>query len=253
MGNSEEIRNTSDELGTYKEARCMNGVPTAEVEMRALRRTQPQHTTARLPFLAGSAGNFLAAAASIALWSVASRSDLFIYYAHSDGLILSTLFAIMLLLASFGFFGIWRNYASKIGACAFGLGLVASLFLLISGFVASGACAYRAEDHVCYRSLPYPYSASVAVSYILMGIAFIADGYTFLKIQRFAHMPENATTTGVLYIVAGCLFASILGGQFFGFFVLMVTFIFGGITLARAPIFPSSIVKVAPPTPPAEV
>ena len=231
----------------------MNRMPETLENTRAVRRSQPQRITARLPFLLGSAGHFLAAAVSVPFGVVAYLTAPFLYYANAGLAVLPTVFAIALLLQSSSFYGMWRSYGSKVGDCAFGCGLVSSLFLLITGLVASGACAYRVEDHACYRSLPEPYNFLVAASYVQLGAAFIVEGYAFLKIQRHTREPGNASITGELYVIAGVLFVSILGTVFGGFMVLMIAFIFGGIILARAPIHPSVIAKVASPVPPAGV
>jgi hypothetical protein len=68
----------------------------------------------------------------------------------------------------------------------------------------------------------------------MLGVMSIAEGASFFGIRRFVHVSQEAYGAGVLSVVAGGFLSSIALAFLGGFFVLAVSFIFGGAVLIRA-------------------
>ncbi|HTD81278.1 MAG TPA: hypothetical protein VK723_03905, partial [Thermoplasmata archaeon] len=71
-------------------------------------------------------------------------------------------------------------------------------------------------------------------AWVLLGVMFILDGATFIVNRHFVQ-PGAAIAAGVLFIIAGGFFCSIILASA-GAVVAMPALIIGGIVLASAPI-----------------
>jgi hypothetical protein len=167
------------------------------------------------------------------------------------GLALSAAFSVSLLLALFGFHGLWRNYGSAMGAATFAYGLIAIILFLVSSVLTLFAVQTICEFWGCYTIFASWGLILIIVSLVLLGVAFILDGVAFIVARRFTGLQGGAVAAGVLFIVGGSFVTSILLALFGGFFVLAPAFILGGIVLLRAPVpgagWPTPVVAPSPP------
>jgi hypothetical protein len=179
-------------------------------------------------------------------------------YSESAGIpgaALSAAFSVSLLLALFGFYGLWRNYGSAMGAAAFAYGLIAVIIFLVSSVLTLFAVQTICEFWGCYTIYASWGIVLLIASFVLLGVAFILDGVAFIVARRFTGLQGGAVAAGVLFIVGGSFVVSILLALFGGFFVLAPAFILGGLVLLRAPVpgarWPTPVVAPSPPFGPA--
>lgn len=190
---------------------------------------RPHGIPSRALFLTGAVGHFIAAGMAIpfAFFGV-STSFLFFggsfFFSFFSLLLLAiaTMMSVALFLHLIGLYGLWKNYGSRLGMAAFIFGLIAtSVYLSSTVYLILGPRDF---------SLLIVYLAG----WVLLGVMFIMDGATFIVNRHFA-MPGASIAAGVLFIIAGGFFCSILLASA-GAIIAMPALIIGGIVLAGAPI-----------------
>ena len=213
---------------------------------------RPRGVPSRTPFVVGAVGHFFSAAMVIvygvgSLWLV-GLSYLYQGFPLMVVILAGILFA-ALVIHLVGFFGLWKNYGSGVGAGAFAYGLIAATMFLVTNvlslFAVERTC-YNYYPPYCYERVASWWVAFAIASVVMLGVMFILDGVAFLVARRFTPIPGAGIAAGVLFIVGGSLVTSIIMATFGGFFVLVPAFIIGGVILLRAPLPATGMRPAAP-------
>jgi hypothetical protein len=198
----------------------------------------PRGVPNRSLFIVGAVGMFLTAAIAICLGVLGLFSFQYFFYGFFSGslaiisLILGVLFYIGLLMGLFGFYGFYRNYGSGMGVAAFGFGIIATTFFLVSQIVSV----------LAVNASPWYYGPSILallisiVGLILLGVLFIIEGVSFMTARHFSQTGEINLAAGMMFVLAGSFFCSFFIAYFGGFIILAVSAIIGGIVFVKSPI-----------------
>ncbi len=198
----------------------------------------PKGLPSRSYFVIGGVGMFLTAALAICLGVFGLLTSQFLFYGYYSGtvmilsLILGIILYIGLLLGLVGFYGFYKNYGSGMGIAAFGFGIVATTFYLVSLIVMA----------LTVNSFSYYYGTSILailvslIGLVLVGILFILEGVSFMRARHFTHTGEVNLAAGIMLVIAGSFFCSLFLAHFGGYFLLATSAIIGGIVFAMSPI-----------------
>ncbi len=190
-----------------------------------VRQPEPTGPPTRAPLIVGSVGHFLAVGGVIAYGIVlylSTFADSFVVLLFVGPFLAGTL-----LVQLSGFWGLRRNYGSRMGLATFSYGLIAVVLFLVANtlFATFG-----------------PGTSTVIVlfvaSLVALGIMFILQGIAFILVRHFMRSAGLSLATGILFIIVGSLIALVFTAIFGGFFALVAPMVMGGITLALARVPP---------------
>jgi hypothetical protein len=198
----------------------------------------PRGVPNRSLFIVGGIGMFLTAALAICLGVLGMFSFQYFFYSYYWGpfaiilLVLGVLFYIGLLMGLFGFYGFYKNYGSGMGVAAFGFGIIATTFFLVSQIV---SVLTVSTSYWYYGPSILAILLSI-VSLILIGILLIIEGVSFMTARHFSHTGEINLASGIMLVIAGSFFCSFFLAYYGGYILLAVSAIIGGIVFVKSPI-----------------
>jgi len=210
-----------------------------------------------MAFVVGAAGSFCAAAMAICfglgslLVFFSTQVGLVGVFAATIGLVLGVALSVAMLLHLVGFYGMWRDYGSPIGAATFGFGVAAIGVLLLTSVATPFSVTMSCHWGYCYTQVPLWAQILSILALVLLGVLLMLEGVAMIAVRRFTGSPGLAIAGGVVSIIGGSLVVSILLALLGGFFVVTVGLLLDGMVLvqARLPLARPAARRVSPPAP----
>ncbi len=196
---------------------------------------RPHGTPSRSLFTVGAVGHFVAAGMTIpfSLFTLGFGFGLGFSFGFFSLYPIATtvLMSVGLVVQRVAFYGLWRNYGTRLGLAAFVYGLAATVTFL-AAVLALGLQLFGGGPRPIVIDPIFTYFA--IGSFVAFGVMFILDGCAFILARHYMN-PGASISAGVLFIVAGGFVCSLLFA-FFGGLLAMPALIIGGIVLVTAPI-----------------
>ena len=192
-------------------------------------------------FLIGAGGQFFVAGAAVGLGIALLMNYMTEALTSPLHFIMGLLLSVAFFIGLVGFYGLWRNYGSALGAVTFGFGLAAAIVYLIAVVLAfllrTQECYFE-----CYSYLPAWAMILYFVAFIFLGVTFILEGVSYIVSRNHLGTAGGAVGAGVVSIIGGAFLCSVVLAVYGGLFVVTAASIVGGIVfaLARVPFVAAS-------------
>jgi len=175
--------------------------PTVAEEM-----STPTGTPSKAFLVVGGVGCIISSIAAIwfffnTLWSIVNYSPIVDYPLY--GIIGHTLLFIGLILASFGYLGMRRNYGSGVGTASFAVGIVVSvLFILWTILLSMGYIS----DYFYYGDWYFDFGAYLEITiYDIFFAMMILWAVAHITTRRFTGKSGLSIATGIMLIITALL------------------------------------------------
>ena len=217
--------------------------PPVVVVQRAPAPPQPRGVPSRGLFQIGAGGQFFLAATAIVLGILFLADFQRGLGTSAFQLVAGALLFAGLTLQLAGFYGLWRNYGSAMGAVTAGFGLASGILFLLgvvfAFFLREERCYGYYGGPTCYYSVPFWVSILFFLGLIFLGVTFILEGVSYLVSRHHLGTAGGAVGAGVVSIIGGAFLCSVFLAVYGGMFVIAAAAIVGGIvfSMARLPSF----------------